>query len=338
MIGHGLTDADSFSAYPLPTTEFSHQYEQADNLGSDCLDVQRFTGQAAMEHTSWPAWTTLNPVDLPYGIDSKLSDPEEKYPSPQSYKDMWSGVEHTQFTTESAAERVSTSNDMTEAHDMSLPITKKASWPDPLRDPSESFWHTGSLRNAFGCSGRGQPQLAQHRNAGVARILGNDIQTPQDLSTDTDFKTTSNTLLPTSPKGRTQASPAPPHGANGAQTASTVSKRTNLGTSDGVSGPVIPHHSSWGRTRHIMPALNKTRNRLQSTLPMDTHALRENDDKILLEGKRNGLTYKQIGKRMHKQCAESTLRGRYRSLTKARKDRVRKPVWKQVDVSHAIAI
>jgi hypothetical protein len=34
------------------------------------------------------------------------------------------------------------------------------------------------------------------------------------------------------------------------------------------------------------------------------------------------------------EIAESTLRGRYRSLTKERKDRVRKPVWTKVDVSH----
>lgn len=64
----------------------------------------------------------------------------------------------------------------------------------------------------------------------------------------------------------------------------------------------------------------------------DYHAQRRADDAILLEGKRNGLTYKDIRKKMHKKCAESTLRGRYRSLTKARQDRVRKPVWRQKDV------
>ncbi|KAH7406159.1 hypothetical protein DE146DRAFT_650956 [Phaeosphaeria sp. MPI-PUGE-AT-0046c] len=64
----------------------------------------------------------------------------------------------------------------------------------------------------------------------------------------------------------------------------------------------------------------------------DFHAQRRADDAILLEGKRNGLTYKDIRKKMHKKCAESTLRGRYRSLTKARQDRVRKPVWRQKDI------
>jgi hypothetical protein len=57
------------------------------------------------------------------------------------------------------------------------------------------------------------------------------------------------------------------------------------------------------------------------------------EDRILLEGKRRGLTYKEIKKKMHTNVAESTLRGRYRSLTKARKDRVRKPIWTDNDVS-----
>lgn len=57
------------------------------------------------------------------------------------------------------------------------------------------------------------------------------------------------------------------------------------------------------------------------------------EDQILLDGKQAGLTYKEIRRRMKTAVAESTLRGRYRSLTKARKDRVRKPVWTEKDVS-----
>ncbi|KAH7126835.1 hypothetical protein B0J11DRAFT_505558 [Dendryphion nanum] len=60
--------------------------------------------------------------------------------------------------------------------------------------------------------------------------------------------------------------------------------------------------------------------------------LRKKEDSILLEGKRAGLTYKEIKKKMRTDVAESTLRGRYRSLTKARKDRVRKPKWTEIDI------
>ncbi|KAF2270924.1 hypothetical protein CC78DRAFT_610973 [Lojkania enalia] len=68
-----------------------------------------------------------------------------------------------------------------------------------------------------------------------------------------------------------------------------------------------------------------------STLP-STSRQRKFEDDILLEGKRAGLTYKEIRKKMKTKVAESTLRGRYRSLTKARRDRVRKPVWTDEDV------
>jgi len=62
--------------------------------------------------------------------------------------------------------------------------------------------------------------------------------------------------------------------------------------------------------------------------------LRQRNDELLLQGKRDGLTYREIrNKMMGEKPAESTLRGRYRSLTKARKDRVRKPVWHKHDVN-----
>ncbi|KAH8723902.1 hypothetical protein GQ44DRAFT_728205 [Phaeosphaeriaceae sp. PMI808] len=72
--------------------------------------------------------------------------------------------------------------------------------------------------------------------------------------------------------------------------------------------------------------------RSQVSRSPDLQVEHRSDDDILVDGKRDGLTYKEIRKMMHTKCAESTLRGRYRSLTKARKDRVRKPVWKDIDL------
>ncbi|PSN63206.1 hypothetical protein BS50DRAFT_591389 [Corynespora cassiicola Philippines] len=69
-----------------------------------------------------------------------------------------------------------------------------------------------------------------------------------------------------------------------------------------------------------------------SILPKDIQAQRKEEDEVLLKGKAEGLTYKEIRKRLKTPVAESTLRGRFRSLTKARKDRVRKPVWTSIDV------
>ncbi|OCK92355.1 uncharacterized protein K441DRAFT_614568, partial [Cenococcum geophilum 1.58] len=50
------------------------------------------------------------------------------------------------------------------------------------------------------------------------------------------------------------------------------------------------------------------------------------------------MSYKEIRQKGGLQAAESTLRGRFRALTKARKDRVRKPVWTERDVSSGIKL
>ncbi|USP82485.1 hypothetical protein yc1106_09759 [Curvularia clavata] len=60
---------------------------------------------------------------------------------------------------------------------------------------------------------------------------------------------------------------------------------------------------------------------------------RDYNDRVLVEGKQRGETYKEIRAKFIGECpAESTLRGRYRVLTKAINDRVRKPVWTKTDV------
>ncbi|PQE15995.1 HMG box-containing protein [Rutstroemia sp. NJR-2017a WRK4] len=55
-------------------------------------------------------------------------------------------------------------------------------------------------------------------------------------------------------------------------------------------------------------------------------------DQYLLKARKAGLSYKTIRAQGKFLEAESTLRGRYRSLTKDKKDRVRKPQWTEVDV------
>lgn len=55
-------------------------------------------------------------------------------------------------------------------------------------------------------------------------------------------------------------------------------------------------------------------------------------DRALIEWKNQGLSYKEIKARGGFDEAESTLRGRYRTLTKPKHLRVRKPEWQQRDV------
>lgn len=56
-------------------------------------------------------------------------------------------------------------------------------------------------------------------------------------------------------------------------------------------------------------------------------------DRLLLEMRRQGYSYKEIKRQCHFKEAESTLRGRMRMLTKEKHERVRKPVWERADVS-----
>ncbi len=59
--------------------------------------------------------------------------------------------------------------------------------------------------------------------------------------------------------------------------------------------------------------------------PVDSE--RRHKDELLLRLKREGYTYREIRDKGKFAEAESTLRGRYRTLTKAKEERVRKPVW-----------
>jgi hypothetical protein len=59
----------------------------------------------------------------------------------------------------------------------------------------------------------------------------------------------------------------------------------------------------------------------------------DNRDAFLIDCKRRGLSYKDIKRVGGFKEAESTLRGRYRTLTKSKDQRVRKPRWLEKDVS-----
>ncbi len=62
---------------------------------------------------------------------------------------------------------------------------------------------------------------------------------------------------------------------------------------------------------------------------------RASRDEFLVRSKLAGMSYKEIRERGGFSEAESTLRGRFRALTKEKHDRVRKPTWRANDVSHS---
>lgn len=62
-------------------------------------------------------------------------------------------------------------------------------------------------------------------------------------------------------------------------------------------------------------------------------SLRAEQDKLIVEGKRRNMSYKEIKEHYKIEGAVSTLRGRYRAAVKPKNQRVRKPEWKPKDVS-----
>lgn len=93
--------------------------------------------------------------------------------------------------------------------------------------------------------------------------------------------------------------------------------------------------AQWSNTT-VVPAQTHFQNRFMTPLSDGDKAQRSKDDETLLRMKKNGYTYRDIRKALGRKVAESTLRGRYRSLTKPRKDRLRAPKWTEIDVRDSI--
>ncbi|KAK5989842.1 hypothetical protein PT974_08104 [Cladobotryum mycophilum] len=71
--------------------------------------------------------------------------------------------------------------------------------------------------------------------------------------------------------------------------------------------------------------------RREVSVPMSTDERAEKDE-FLVKSRRKGMSYRDIKREGGFSEAESTLRGRYRMLTKSREERVRNPQWTPVDV------
>ncbi|KAK1580072.1 uncharacterized protein LY79DRAFT_592498 [Colletotrichum navitas] len=90
-------------------------------------------------------------------------------------------------------------------------------------------------------------------------------------------------------------------------------------------------------SRKHLPATHKAELRPKQSKPCPTEpspvdlAERSAKDEYLLKAKQDGLTYREIRVKGNFTEAESTLRGRYRTLTKSKEARVRKPEWTDKD-------
>lgn len=81
----------------------------------------------------------------------------------------------------------------------------------------------------------------------------------------------------------------------------------------------------------VYPPFHRVRWFPEGTRPQTS--LRAEQDKLIVEGKRQNMSYKEIKEHYKIDGAVSTLRGRYRAAVKPKNQRVRKPEWKPKDVS-----
>jgi hypothetical protein len=85
--------------------------------------------------------------------------------------------------------------------------------------------------------------------------------------------------------------------------------------------------------RPLRGSSSKRAANVASSQPGPSSPLRSARDEFLVRSKLEGMTYRQIRLKGGFTEAESTLRGRFRTLTKSKEARVRKPEWTEADVS-----
>jgi hypothetical protein len=303
------------------------------NLAYPGLASQRFMDQRILQNDNFSSWVPPHRVGLPCGNSLNESDLDtNSAQSPRSYISDTLTSEIQPFTPEPVTDAIS-ENSWTHCSALSFSAIKTSS-PKHAAHVFEGATNVAiSQRSQIGL-GMSVPSTipgqVSHRFNGVPNSYddtshyGSDYSCSQKSSPGTSpwfagGQLLHMAILPYRPR-EAQLSSTPLSGlSNGYQAQSNNSTSRE---------PVARNGS-----RTNIPAQKYLQDRFQTYRVMDAQAQRKADDDILLQGKKNGETYKEIRKKMYTKCAESTLRGRYRSLTKARQDRVRKPVWRERDVS-----
>ncbi|KAH6606892.1 hypothetical protein Trco_006045 [Trichoderma cornu-damae] len=93
---------------------------------------------------------------------------------------------------------------------------------------------------------------------------------------------------------------------------------------------ILPSNGLHARPVHRQP--QSRARRLPVLQSPQAAAERAAKDRFLVQSRLQGVSYKEIKQRGNFTEAESTLRGRFRTLTKKKEDRVRDPKWTDVDI------
>jgi hypothetical protein len=299
------------------------QYSSNSDLVYSPMAAQDGMGKSAFSYDGQPTWMSSASGMVPRGTGGTASDADTTYStSPRSYSSEVLTLEIHPFTPGLVADQLPPSSPWSEFNaapfagikgsasdgECASPAQKAHSVLEIKQSPESDY--TGFTRTDSDLS------VGQRYHVNGLPAYENAIQYGSDTSYSQDSSPSASPWLPPGHTMSLAAMPfRPRHPQPSAYNTSSY-------------GPV-----GWNTTRPLDPSQTQLQARFPASRTVDAQAERKADDEILLDGKKNGLTYKEIRKKLHTKCAESTLRGRYRSLTKARKDRVRKPVWRRIDVS-----
>ncbi|KAF2031283.1 hypothetical protein EK21DRAFT_63591, partial [Setomelanomma holmii] len=260
------------------------------------------------------SWSLQYPNGLPCNMSAAGSDPESiSSLSPKSYTSDTLASEVLPYTPDTSNDGASSSGSWERFHASSYPANKASSPEYPVtmeimssaRGPQLSPTNLGTANTSSA--------------AGAIHTYG--LPSPYDGASrfESEYSCSQNS----SPGSSPSYTPGMPYSQ--AAMASRADESQSGRPFHGLPNPYQPYGNN-SMPQQVAAWLGagtkaSSRQHFQVSRPADSQAQRKADDQILLEGKRSGLTYKEISKKMTVKCAESTLRGRYRSLTKARKDR-----------------
>ncbi len=115
-------------------------------------------------------------------------------------------------------------------------------------------------------------------------------------------------------------------------------------TTSGLDSPKVGEFPNVSQRKRKMPKLTSTVSKRLAPKPSQSSTKeiavhhRDTNDDFLVKCRLAGMTYKEIRKQGKFAEAESTLRGRFRVLTKHKSARVRKPKWEENDVSLVLLV
>ncbi|KAF2856997.1 hypothetical protein T440DRAFT_512976 [Plenodomus tracheiphilus IPT5] len=295
---------------------------------------------AAQRHSSYGGQLSWTPSALRGAIAStstSVSDFESNHSlSPQSYLSDGMGAS---FSPGSVPDQASPRGDW-----------NVSGSSGPMKESAPQFPSTfspTSLGSAFNNNFRRRPGVAglADDESGIAASslsieAGRPARAPVATFKDCDHTSPDGSLTSANSSNSSWYTPGYSPSSSGARLAQqntgafNASCESDLGASPTGCGSSSFYAPASGRGSHVLSRpQDNLQARFQAPRTSDVEAQRQHNDDILVQGKQDGMTYREIRKKMlGEKPAESTLRGRYRSLTKARKDRVRKPQWHRCDI------